>query len=510
MKFDKTKLHSIDKLIRTGHHGQAAQLLDEVLATRIPRPHLFEVAGLCRRLSRSQTGIALLNPLVRPSEKKPVEATEEERIEYAACLIRLGGLNEAFRLLESVSPERHASSLLFRGFAHIARWDFLRAAEFLLAFLAHPHHSAYDALVARVNLGLGYVFLEDRKRAAPILREAVESAEAGGYRLLHSNALELLAQAHILREDYAKARQALNEAESLLDSSSTIDAFFIQKDKAVLALLESPDRAASLRALDKIRREAETRGFWEQARDCSYYLAIANPRPAHIHKLYFGTPFAAYRAQLLKKLGLSEAHLPETYRWRLGRSRARDWIHVQTGENSFTSNHLKDGQVPQRLLAALAHDFFRPRRLLELFDLAFPNEHYSPTSSPDKIHQGIKRLREFLAEAKVPLLIQETKGLYHLACAPDHALDLICPRAQATPAVRSYKLKAEAKRISPLWEKFLRHADATNSDGFTAGELAQVMGVSARTALRMIQYQERNNRLARHGKGRWTRYVLKS
>ena len=121
MKIAKSTFSELDRLIREGQHAIADKQLNEILKMDIPREFLFEVAAISRRLSRSEIGVGLLNPIVRPPVTKPIVATNEERAEYAGCLIRLGIFKEAHSILDTVPSEAHPRSLLFRAFAHIAQ-----------------------------------------------------------------------------------------------------------------------------------------------------------------------------------------------------------------------------------------------------------------------------------------------------------------------------------------------------------------------------------------------------
>ena len=510
----KNQIDRIDRAIREGRHADANRALDSVLAKQILRDELWLVAGLCRRLSRSKAGVGLLNPIVRPSAKKPVHASDEERAEYAACLIRLGVLNEAHALLDQVSESLVPRALLFRAFAHIARWDFEKSEIALNSLLNHRGAEPYDLLIARVNLGVGHVFLGRYVEAQTVLEEASLIATRNGNRLMHANSLELMAQAAILSHDYSRADAILRSAEILLTSSKTIDAFFIRKDQAILQMLKAAP-ASDLSELRKLKAEALSKGYWEQNRDCDYYISTAMRVPKMIHHLYFGTPFPAYRGQLLRRLGWSIDDLPETYRWRLpnqegNRQMTRINLDILTGDNSVGAGVLKVGQVQQRLLAVLASDFYRPSRLVELFNALFPNDYFSPDSSGDRIYQAMRRLRSFFNDQGVPIEIRESSGFYRLVTNGIN-VELLCYRdaSDIERVAKEQKVMQTSLLNHKLLSDFLCTLAKTAKSHiveFKGEEMASVLGISKRMATRHLKMGVESGLIARVGAARKTRY----
>lgn len=234
-------------------------------------------------------------------------------------------------------------------------------------------------------------------------------------------------------------------------------------------------------------------------------LAIATKSPKIVEHLYFGTPYETYRRKLLSKLGLSLDDLPDAFAWRLGTAKKVQKINIQTGENSATDLFLNDGQVPQRLLKVLASDYYRPRRMMEMFDFVFPGEFFSPKFSVDKIHQGLKRLRADLLLAKVPLLIEERSGFYQLSGKDKNSVEIICPRHDRPQSTKSFLVRRQDARIQALLKKTKQNF--TDHD-FTASDFAQLNKTSERSALRYLKYGVEKGWLKRTGKARFVRYKI--
>lgn len=507
MKFEKSMLTTIDSLIRNGKHGIANEHLNHLLHLETPREDMHAVAALARRLSRSEIGISTLNPIVRPSGRKPTIATDQEKTEYAACLIRLGALNEALLLLDTISIQIHPHALMFRAFAHIARWDFKKSGICLEDFIRLSPEASYDVLIAKVNLAVGYVFLEEYHKAIPLLEELCEITQRTGNLLLHSNSLELLAQAFITKGDYSRAEVYLERAENVLVTSDTIDAFFVKKSRAILKLFKNSASDSSLRDIRAIKEEARKRRFWEQLRDCDYSIALATKNKKLIEHLYFGTPFESYRKHMLSKMDFSYQELNNKYKFSVGHNSKQSIIEidVNTGCSTISDLRLKEGQVPQRLLSLLASDFYRPKRILEIFDGLFPNEYFSPQSSRDKIHQALRRLRSFLDEARVPLVIKEQKGFYSLDAKNDSVVNMICYKEQHLGLKKTYLYQHREQKTLDLLTAFKQ---STSSRDFDVVTFARACKTSERTALRHLSLAIQKGWVRKDGAARFTRYQL--
>src|SRR5688572_23070050 len=105
VKIDDT-IADAERLIREGKAEAARKLLGDLSPRKIPRPLAVSVANLYRRMGLMHLALKLLAPFVRPSPRRPLVATDPEKLEYAASLIRLGVVNEAVRLLDSVDDTK--------------------------------------------------------------------------------------------------------------------------------------------------------------------------------------------------------------------------------------------------------------------------------------------------------------------------------------------------------------------------------------------------------------------
>src|SRR5688572_19348862 len=98
-------LKRLDRLVREGKGGEASAEIARLAQRKVPHAAQAELANLAWRAGLPALGIRILHSAVRPPERSPREATSKEKAEYAACLIKLGALEEGVELLSSV-PSR--------------------------------------------------------------------------------------------------------------------------------------------------------------------------------------------------------------------------------------------------------------------------------------------------------------------------------------------------------------------------------------------------------------------
>jgi hypothetical protein len=303
-------------------------------------------------------------------------------------------------------------------------------------------------------------------------------------------------------EDFERARRDIVEASALSESIDGMDLLLIEKWRAILELAHNKSvRSETIHlgaseardALLKIQTKAKELREWETVRDCDFQLARYTQDFQLGRHLYFGTPYEAYRARLVKKLGVKSPDLDERFEWQIG-SRGKEFlIDAVSGESSSRQTSLKPGQIPQRLFALLVSDFYRPHRIATLHADLFPDRHYHPLHSPVVLRQAILRLRKWFSENKIPLQIEENQSTYRLKAL--RRLKTRVPPLGAT---------SPSTWINPL-------RDELDARGFiTRSSAARCWKVSERTAFNRLQDLVTENLLVREGQGHATRYITMS
>jgi hypothetical protein len=131
-------------------------------------------------------------------------------------------------------------------------------------------------------------------------------------------------------------------------------------------------------------------------------------------------------------------------------------------------------------------------RLATLHFRVFPNEHYNPESSPHRIHEALRRSRDWLEETGIPLVIQEKNGLYSLTVtAPCR---VVIPKRELI----QHRIGVVIQRLS----------ERGASGSFSVREATQALGGSMRTTLRLLEEGQKLGVISREGVGRSTRYRI--
>jgi hypothetical protein len=296
-----------------------------------------------------------------------------------------------------------------------------------------------------------------------------------------------------LRRHWREAGQRLSEAGDALRATGGLDRFFVDKWKAIFSVLRQEGDPASLRELGRVRTQSLARQHSETVRDCDLYQAIGTQDENLLLHVYLGTPFQSFRERIFAEFG-RPVPLPAIYDWDLG-SHARDGkAAVLDLRGVVSADGPKAGYLIHRLLGVLSSDFYRPFRLASLHALLYPGENFNPVSSPARVHQIIKRVKQWLKQSAMPVGVHEKEGSYRLkALAP--------VRLRLAPAMIVAALDAQGVRLRRLREAF-------PEGSFSTQAAAQKMGLPARTVSRALSRAEKQGELSRSGKGTGTLYAF--
>jgi len=477
-------IKEIADLIQRGDLALAKKALHVLCETKLPADSWVEVSQLARRVGLPSLGISLLRPVVRPGPRKPSRATSEQAAEYAACLIALGASVEGESLLKGVDRDKTPEANLYLSYFYISQWRYAEAIPTLERYIAAKTITSYQHRVGELNLLAAMVNEQWDESVVDRLDALSELAKKENHLRIFANTLELRAQREIFKGNWKKAEQALREAEKRLAASPTLDAFFIQKWKAVLLAAKSKE----VRPLRDVRKEAWRRGHWETVRECDLFLAQATKNKSLALELYFGTPFEAYRARLLRMLSFPLT-VPIEFDLSLGAKQAGA-PRFDLRRGLWRKNRLS-GQ-PLKLMTSLVSDLYRPSRVISLFSELYPGEFYNPSSSPDRVHQLIRRTRGWWKSHRVPLCLTEKLSSYRVVATGPFQLRVAAHRADSD---------RDSLRLEELRK-------ACPDSGLSASMVARELAVSLITASRLLRKGVEENRLAKSGAGPATRYTF--
>lgn len=484
-------LEHIEALVREGDAARARRALEAISRGEIPRDGLARHAALARRAGLVALAVRWLRPYVRPAPRRPERPTDAEAIEYAASLIRLGATSEAMRLLDSFPPERHPQAGFERAAAYIVEWRYADAIPLLQAYVRSPDVSGYQRLVGKVNLAAACVHEQQLERAGYLLRELLFETSVRRHALLLSSALKLAAISFIAQRDFHRAETFLSRC-AVDPEGKALDTLFVRKWRAVAALVGRPDGADERSAMHAVSAEARRLGHWETCRDCDRLVAIHAGDEALLLRVFFGTPYEAFRGRLLAEFG-RPVSLPESYLWAPPYEGRKLELDAYAGKTARAG--LVPGSMPHRLLLTLAGDFYRPLGTAAIFAALYPGEIYHPSYAANRIHQTVRALRGWLAEHAPGVAIAERRGHYRLVVSP--------PWGIRVPGAASASLDRDERRLRAL-------AAAFGDRRFTSREAARLLGIAQRSAARLLLAALEARVVEREGKRAAAAYRLVS
>lgn len=443
--------------------------------------HVLRAANLARRVHRPRLTLKWLHARIRPEAGlRQSPASPEEVCEYAVGLHRIGAYREALELLEAPGVDAAPQACLYQAFTHFAQWDYGRGLTLIESYLRHPGLTdVYQRRVGLINQIAALVFLEDYTRALAVADPLLEELRRDQQSLLWANLLELRSQIHIGRGDLSSARQELKEARELLQSFETVEGLFVEKWTAIVDALERKDPEV----LQDFRGRALKLGHWETLRDLDFYRLKIAPNEREFRWLYFGTPYPAYRRRLEQEFATRFA--PPADGW-VGYG---DGAHVEIDPLRVGD---EVGEISHRILVLLLRDFYKPQRVGEIFSALFADEYFNPTSSVNRVHQNMKRAREFIETLGWPIRLEERDGGYGIRLGEQTKL---------FARVHPLPLTTEGLVLESLRPHF-------GEKDFSAQEVAVALGASLAKAGRLLKRASESAQIEKTGAGKNTRYRL--
>jgi hypothetical protein len=498
----RSRIEEIERLTLHGSLQDARAKLLELYQKRIPREELAPVANLMRQAHFPEKGVQLLHRHVRPGGGTPSRASDAEKAAYGLCLCDLGATAEAIEILSALDGKRFVRASLYLGLSYITNWDWAAAVPLFEAVIDHPKALPRERLTAQVWLG-GALTLgrEEHARSQKLLERALSGTGPELFRLLRKHGMRFLIENYFFQRNFKASLEAARELEKLAREDRD-PLFGSIADQWVATLKFARDKNAG--AFGEAMREAEkrliSRGYWWAARQCEYYAASMLGDRGRLLRLYAGSKHPAFRERVARRLG-SAVKLPVQYDWCPGGGKATGVLEVANGQNTYSSTYLKEGQIQQRLLSVLSCDFFLPITAAEIHERLYPGEHYNPASSPDRVHQALKRLRAWLKRAGLPLGVRETRGFYVLDAPAGFALRVDVGGASRESGESPRARVKLVQCLSRVEEKF-------GDREFSAADFARCARLSHPSAVRYLREALAGRLVSRKGAGPATRYRI--
>jgi tetratricopeptide (TPR) repeat protein len=476
--------------IQAGWHGQVSKQLRKLWKAgnlqKAPRPHLYKIAQVCFRVDQALIGINLLRPWVRPSERRATRlATDEEKTEYASCLLRVGGTREAFRLLDSVVNYPRANFIAALG--AMEEWDYKKALTNLRNYIKNKELTPYEKLIADTNVSACLMTLGSFDEASILTNRLIQTCLKNGQNLLAGNLYEIQAQGLIETQNYAQAEKNLSQALNQLKNVKGPQEVYIKKWKAVIRLKKEGFTHSVASDLKKIHLSAKEVNDYETLRDMDFQIARVKPTQARVNHLVHGT---AYPALINKYKTTLTLDANEAWWWSVPKNNSfRQRSAIETDPHEF----LKPGTLLHKVFLALCSDLYRPPSLLKLYSDTYYDNYFNPKSSPLLISQAIHRLKEVFKKNNLPIIVRELKSHYWLET---HSPIKIKKRLGETSL--NTKKNSMKKMIEDLFRSY--------GNNLTCSQVLAATGMPPRSAKRFLSQAVEDEMIKRQGKGRGVYY----
>lgn len=482
----------IESAIKSGAHGKARSLLIHLSIADIPRKYKTKFAELSRRAQNPQLALRILNDIIRSKKMLTHPATSAEKAEYAAALLRVGSVTEARYLLQSCNSHEAPEVDLFHGFCLTMEWRYSEAADKFRNYLKSPLPTAYQRIVAQVNLASSLIFENQLVEAKELLLELIQTTHAQSLQVLGANSLELLLQVHIRNQDWSAATETLEKARNAVSGEYKVHHLYLDKWSAVMNYERSKNQIYIDQLYEVIDKAHDIKD-WETIRDTSFQIARLTQDQNRIEAVYYGTPFLPIRERILK---LGWKPQPYYIRPAIGIDPSAHLKNAHTNLNktldAMNLPDIKVGSTMHRMLLGLNIDLFRPPGIGLLFHCIYPDQYYDPISSPLRVYQVIKRLREWIKKQGLDWTLEESEQKYRLQI---HAQSpLVVPSD-----LHAYSFQGEDISLLLLRGIF-------QSNPFSVKEASERSGLSIGAVRRILNYGVKNDSLKIDGSSQYTHY----
>lgn len=481
-------------MVRGGQGLAVARELRALSPSAVPETALAAIANLAWRVNQPQIGLRLILPWLKKSVELRTEVDPEIRAEYAGCLLEVGALSESKMMLKDVSRQSPRARF-YQALLAFKEWDYGSAVPLLESYLETLAPS-YHRFVVQVNLASAYVVNRQLEKAEQLCAALHKELAEKNHNLLLGNSLEIASTIFYQRRQHEKALELLARSEALLSETKNMGWLYCKKWELInhMALARHEDLLRLNHSVEKLTQTAAQMQSWETAREIDFHWALASRNISLLSRVYFGSPMPKYREQVLlraqeRTLDLSEvegyvftneSHEPKKI-WPM-----EDLI-LEDGESLHS-------WLPKKLLLTLLSDFYAPFRTGNLFSLLFEHEHYDPDSSPDKVFQVVRRLREEIG-AKLGLKLDYSDNGYRLTLGHSHGI-----------RVSRMSIEIGERNRAAVYAWILRQRMGPRL--ISSSDLSDHLGTSTRSSNRVLKELVDQNYAEKLGRGRATRYKL--
>ena len=473
-EFLKLRQH-LDEQVRKGRITEVRSRLRKLSVSQ-PVERRLPIAQLCRRVGLNEKALKVLSwKVIKPiPENLPLNHLPE----YALNLQRIGSVREAIRVLSRPGLNRIKGVQMSLAYCYMSLWDYEAALQAIERHIALDLDS-YQRAIAQVNQVACLITLQNWELAEGILKTLSPALKSNGWHRLLANAHELKTQALIGLGKPDKAAMEIELGLHLLRAQGTHDSFFLQKWQAVI----DASRTGEVGPINKLKLKAKNKGLWETVRDLDYQSLRFNFDSTRRDYLYFGSRSPMFKRRIAEQFGLPEGD----FYWN---PHATTNVYNLAKGILNTKQVFKPGQKVHQTLTSLTADFYRPLSVGGLFSDLYPEQYFDIFSSPDRVHQVLKRTRQALSQHNLGIILSEVDGKYMAKAT----------HSQSVVFDEPYKPVSQFEaRVIELKEHFL-------GEDFSAKQAAHQLNLSHSNTNRLLKKAVESDLLVKKSQGPKTKY----
>lgn len=445
MKNVSANIGMMDRLIKNAKLKEAHYIFKKFENKKIPRKYLVELCHLARRLNKPYQIIKWLHPYVRSEKSNIPKATEAELSLYVIGLARIGAYKEGSEILKQLD-QNTPDVILSLAQLNVYQWRYTENIRILKRYLKHLDKKSYSYHMIQVNLFASLVADSRWNQADTLKQELLNIKETLSTPLLKSNILEIYAQSQIQRGQYQKALASLQEAAKILKFTNSPYELFIEKWSLIIKMLTQ--RSYKAAAMRQVQQKAIFQSDYETLRDLDFYQALATKDLDLFIHVYRGTRFTNYRKKMIKifqpNCSLRTITQKKTFSFTLQKKpthrmrtlpkrikggqdnllhddHKKSILYERVATDEITSkqdssletldfSQLSLRPLGKKMLKTLLSDFYHPIQLGEMFRALYPNEHFHPVTSKDRLYKIFSYLKKEILLQSLPIAIQWSKN----------------------------------------------------------------------------------------------------
>jgi tetratricopeptide (TPR) repeat protein len=408
------QLEQIDALIRVGNFSAARRIIRALATTNLPRIVLLQFAKLSRRADLPLLGLRALYPLVHPEPDSLTRATDAEKVEYAACLVRVGACSEAIEILDGIPNLTQPDIGLLRAYALSALWRYDEVVLLLRDVLAQDGLADSLRMALTVTLATSQILCGHYAEAEEEIEDATRRLKKSMNPFLQATWYALSARSLAQQKKWPQASILFDKASQGLIKMGAADLFLASKWKTLAVIMSSTGPKAK-RSMEETRKAAILSGHWESVRELDFLYGLRKGDHELFARLYYGTRFRSFRSLMVSCFG-TKFSVPPKYVWTAKKLNAKPREMLLRNDELCLDGKrpktLKLNEQEHHLLSAILSDLYVPTRMTRLNSLIYPERPFDPFHFPALAEKLLLRASKRILSKQMPIQLKHHKGDY--------------------------------------------------------------------------------------------------